>query len=78
MIALGTAYGQPDIILVPESPLNIDRLVERVVEVYELQKNVVVVCAEGIVDAAGQERGAEVASTDPAAANTPVATRTAS
>src|SRR5690349_6020532 len=28
-IALGTAYGQPDIILVPECPLNIDRLIER-------------------------------------------------
>src|SRR5437762_10185520 len=29
-IALGTAYGQPDIILVPECPLNIELLVERV------------------------------------------------
>lgn len=65
-LALGAAYGQPDIVLIPESPLNIDRVVERVVEVYELQKNVVVVCAEGIVDATGQELGAEVASTDPA------------
>ena len=24
-IALGTAYGQPDIMLVPEHPLNVDR-----------------------------------------------------
>jgi 6-phosphofructokinase 1 len=38
-IALGTAYGQPDIVLVPEVPLNIDRLVERVIEIYDLQKN---------------------------------------
>ncbi len=65
-LALGAAYGQPDIVLVPESPLNIDRLVERVVEIYELQKNVVIVCAEGVVDEKGEELGAEVASTDPA------------
>ena len=65
-LALGAAYGQPDLVLVPESPLNLDRLVERVVEIYELQKNVVIVCAEGIVDEKGQELGAEVASTDPA------------
>ena len=65
-LALGAAYGQPDIVLMPESPLNIDRLVERVVEIYDLQKNVVIVCAEGIVDEEGRELGAEVASTDPA------------
>src|SRR5260221_9125091 len=35
-IALGSAYGRPDMVLVPESPLNIDRLVGRVLEVYEL------------------------------------------
>lgn len=65
-LALGTAYGQPDIVLVPEAPLNIDRLVERVLEVYELQKNVVIVCAEGVVDEKGNELGNESASTDPA------------
>jgi 6-phosphofructokinase 1 len=65
-LALGTAYGQPDIILLPEQVLNIDRLVEKVVELYELQKNVVIACAEGIVDHHGRELGAEVASTDPA------------
>ncbi len=65
-LALGAAYGQPDIVLVPEHPLHIDRLIERVVEVYELQKNVVIVCAEGVVDEMGQELGAEEASTDPA------------
>src|SRR4051812_2300174 len=37
-IALGTAYGQPDIILVPEHPLDTDRLVERVRHLYDLQK----------------------------------------
>ena len=54
-LALGPAYGQPDMVLIPESPLNVDRLVERVIEIYDLQKNVVIVCAEGIVDENGQE-----------------------
>ncbi len=65
-IALGCAYGQPDIMLIPESPLNVDRLVDRVKEIYELQKHVVIVCAEGIVDADGRELGAELESHDPA------------
>lgn len=65
-LALGAAYGQPDIVLIPEVPLNVDRLVERVVEVYEVQKNCVIVCGEGIVDEQGRELGSEVASTDPA------------
>src|SRR5207302_151057 len=67
-LALGTAYGQPDIILVPEHPLDVDLLVKRVEEIYDLQKNVVIVCAEGVVDQAGRELGAESAST--AAAST--------
>ena len=37
-IALGSAYGQPDLILVPEHPIDIDLLTERVKEIYELQK----------------------------------------
>ncbi|MGE0453155.1 MAG: 6-phosphofructokinase [Vicinamibacteria bacterium] len=57
-IALGTAYGQPDIILIPESPIDIERLVKRVAHLYELQKNVVIVCGEGIVDERGRELGA--------------------
>jgi ATP-dependent phosphofructokinase / diphosphate-dependent phosphofructokinase len=65
-IALGTAYGQPDIILVPEQPLDIELLVERVKHLYDLQKNVVIVCGEGIVDEQGHELGAESTSTDPA------------
>src|ERR1043166_7119379 len=40
-IALGAAYGQPDIILVPEHSLDTDLLVERVKYLYDLQKNVV-------------------------------------
>jgi len=64
-IALGTAYGQPDIILVPERPLDLEHLVERVKHIYDLQKNVVIVCGEGIVDEQGRELGAETKSTDP-------------
>lgn len=65
-LSLGAAYGQPDIVLIPEAPLNVDRLVERVLSVYELQKNAVIVCGEGIVDERGCELGSEMASTDPA------------
>src|SRR6266436_9136495 len=65
-IALGTAYGQPDIILIPEHPLDMQLLVERVKHLYDLQKNVVIVCGEGIVDDQGHELGAETKSTDPA------------
>src|SRR5438105_682928 len=65
-IALGTAYGRPDIILVPEHALDLEQLVERVKHLYDLQKNVVIVCGEGIVDEQGRELGAETRSTDPA------------
>lgn len=65
-IALGSAYGQPDIILVPEHALDTDLLVERVKHLYDLQKNVVIVCGEGIVDEDGTELGAESTSSDPA------------
>lgn len=65
-IALASAYGQPDIVLVPESPLQADALAARVRELYDLQKNVVIACGEGIVDETGQELGAKNASLDPA------------
>lgn len=65
-IALGAAYGKPDIVLVPEHPLEVDRIVERVKELYEVQKNVVIVCGEGIVDQSGEVLGATRSSTDPA------------
>ncbi|MBY0586159.1 6-phosphofructokinase [bacterium] len=65
-LALASSYGQPDIVLIPEATLNIERLVDRVSELYELQKNVVIVCGEGIVDENGKELGAEKFSTDPA------------
>jgi 6-phosphofructokinase len=65
-IARGSAYGRPDIILVPEHPLDLEHLVERVKQLYDLQKNVVIVCGEGIVDDQGRELGAETKTTDPA------------
>lgn len=65
-IALGSAFGQPDLILVPEFAVNVELLVERVKEIYDLQRNVVIVCGEGIVDHAGHELGAAESSTDPA------------
>ena len=65
-IALGSAFGQPDIILVPEHRLDVGALMERVWELYELQKNVVIVCGEGIVDQTGQELGARKPTHDPA------------
>ncbi|MFN0069215.1 MAG: 6-phosphofructokinase [Limisphaerales bacterium] len=65
-IALGTAYGRPDIILVPELPVDLEHVVERVKHTYDLQKNVVIVCGEGIVDSQGRELGAETRTTDPA------------
>jgi ATP-dependent phosphofructokinase / diphosphate-dependent phosphofructokinase len=65
-ISLGSAYGRPDIILVPEIPLDMERLVQRVKQIYDLQKNVVIACGEGIVDEQGNELGAASRTTDPA------------
>jgi len=65
-LALGAAYGQPDIVLLPEHPLDVDRLVQRTVETYDLQKNAVIVCGEGVVDSQGNDLGAETVTTDPA------------
>ena len=64
-IALGAAYGQPDIILLPEQPVDMEALVERVCNIYTQQKNVVIVIGEGIVNAKGEELGASHATTDP-------------
>ncbi len=65
-IALGSAYGQPDIILVPEEPLNLDRLERRVRALYELQNHVVIVAGEGVVGEDGQPLGKIAESFDPA------------
>ena len=65
-LALGAAYGQPDILLVPEHRLDLNKLVEQIKSIYDLQKHVVIVCGEGIVDENGEDLGAELSSTDPA------------
>ncbi len=59
-IALGALTASRTSCWFPKHPLNTSTaLVERVVEIYDLQKNVVIVCGEGIVDETGQELGAE-------------------
>ena len=65
-IALGAMYGQPDILLVPEHKLDVDLLVEKTKDIYDLQKHAVIVCGEGVIDEHGQELGAEFTTTDPA------------
>ncbi len=64
-IALGAMYGQPDLLLIPESRLDVNLLVERTKEIYDLQKHALIVCGEGIIDENGHELGAEFQSTDP-------------
>ena len=66
MIALGTAYGQPDIILVPESPVDPVPLVERVISILDVQKHAVICVSEGIVDQEGDILGSKTATHDPA------------
>lgn len=66
MIALGTAYGQPDMILIPESPVHVDPLVDRVLAILDKQKHAVLCVSEGVVDAEGRGLGAVTASKDPA------------
>ncbi len=65
-IALGAAYGQPDLILIPEVSVDFDELEQRVRQIYELQHNVVIVVGEGCKTADGQELGASSPSYDPA------------
>src|SRR5947209_2281130 len=65
MIALGTAYGQPDLILVPESPMNPDTLVERTLAVLDVQKHAMICVSEGIVDVEGRSLATLTSSKDP-------------
>ena len=65
-IALGSAYGQPDIILVPEHKIDMNKLERRVRELYDLQRHVVIVVGEGVRDESGAELGAASATVDPA------------
>jgi 6-phosphofructokinase len=66
MIALGTAYGQPDLIMIPESPVDPSALVAKVLATLDHQKHAVLVVSEGIVDTEGHILGAISASKDPA------------
>lgn len=65
-IALGAAFGQPDLILIPEVPLNLDAICARIRELYDLQQHVVIVIGEGVVDEKGQPLGAISTTLDPA------------
>jgi 6-phosphofructokinase 1 len=65
-IALGSVYGQPDLLIVPEHLLDTDRLVQQIEDIYDHQKNCVIVCGEGVVDEQGRDLGAEKESSDPA------------
>jgi 6-phosphofructokinase len=65
-IALGSAYGQPDLILLPEVPLNLDILETQLRHIYELQHHAVIVVGEGLRDAEGEPLGAKLAQHDPA------------
>ena len=65
-IALGAAYAQPDIILIPEVPVSLEQLTEQVTRLYDLQQNVVIVVGEGARGTDGRELGAAMPTFDPA------------
>lgn len=65
-IALGAAYGQPDLILIPEVAVDIDKLERQVREIYALQQHAVIVIGEGVKTLDGVELGASSPSYDPA------------
>ncbi len=46
-LALSSAMGHPDFIIIPEFPLNYDKFLERVAEKYKKKKNLIIVVAEG-------------------------------
>lgn len=60
-----TSGYETDFILVPEHPLDLELLVKRVRYICDLQKNVVILGGESIIDEQGRVFGAEVKSTDP-------------
>ncbi len=65
-IALGSAYAQPDIILIPEVRLDLDQLEARVRQIYDLQQHVVISVGEGVKDQNGADLGATSPTFDPA------------
>ncbi|MHC4875241.1 MAG: 6-phosphofructokinase [Planctomycetota bacterium] len=64
-IALGAAYGQPDMILIPEIELDYEHIIDRVRHLYDMQKSAVIVIGEGVRDSEGA-LGAKSRSVDPA------------
>ncbi len=65
-IALGAAYAQPDIILIPEVPVDPQQLTQQVSRIYDQQQNVVIVVGEGVRGLDGHELGATSPAFDPA------------
>jgi len=65
-IALGAAYAQPDIILIPEVPVDPQQLTRQVSLIYDQQQNVVIVVGEGVQGLDGRELGATSPAFDPA------------
>jgi len=65
-IALGAAYAQPDIILIPEVPVDPQQLTQQVSRIYDQQQNVVIVVGEGVRGQDGKELGATSPAFDPA------------
>ncbi|MBT3267044.1 6-phosphofructokinase [Candidatus Poribacteria bacterium] len=53
-LALATAYGHPDFIVLPEWPLDVDALVDAIAARYTDRGNVVVVVAEGAIGPDGR------------------------
>jgi 6-phosphofructokinase 1 len=46
-LALSSAFGNPDFIVIPEFPLDYDAFMEKVVERFNKEKNLIIVVAEG-------------------------------
>jgi 6-phosphofructokinase len=46
-LALSSCMGHPDFIIIPEFPLDYNRIMNMILEKYEKQKNVIIVVAEG-------------------------------
>ncbi len=56
-LALSTAYGRPDAIVLPEVKTDISKLAEIAAEAYERQKHAVIVIAEGAEFEGAEQRG---------------------
>jgi len=46
-LALSSALGRPDFIIIPEFPINYDDFLDLLIEKYKIQKNIIVVLSEG-------------------------------